>query len=55
MSSFRSPYFLLVIYEADITIKHERGKNTHKTLVTWIIYPGKVMRILEECSYGTEL
>ena len=54
MSLFKSPYFLFVIYGADMTIKSEKG-GKKKRVVMWIIYPGKVMRILEECSYGTEL
>ena len=56
MSLFRPPYFLLVIHGADMTIKPKRGgKKKNQNLVTWVIHPGKVTKILEECSYGFEL
>lgn len=44
---FETTGFLLVIHGPDLTIKPKRGEK----LVTWIIYPGKEKRILEECSY----
>ena len=54
VSLFRPPYFLLVIHGADMTIKPKRG-GKKKPKLSYVGYPGKVTKILEECSYGFEL